>query len=131
PHFASFGEIYFSQVLPGIVKAWKNHRRMTANYACVHGLIKLVLWDDRQESTTRGALMEVWLGPDDHKLAVIPAGICHGFQGRSGQRRWLVDRAGRRLEQRPTARGARHRSPARSGPCRAPGCGLQVLLRIR
>ena len=81
PHFAGFGEIYFSAVYSGIVKAWKNHRRLTANYACVHGRIKLVLWDDRDGSATNGALMEVSLAPDEHKLVVIPPGIWHGFQG--------------------------------------------------
>lgn len=81
PHFVGFGEIYFSAVYSGVVKAWKNHRRLTANYACVHGRVKLVLWDDRAASTTQGALVEVSLAPDDHKLVVIPPGIWHGFQG--------------------------------------------------
>jgi dTDP-4-dehydrorhamnose 3,5-epimerase len=82
PHFARFGEIYFSSVYPGVVKAWKNHTQLTANYACVHGRVKLVLWDDRSGSETRGTLMELFLGPDDYKLVVIPPGIWHGFQGR-------------------------------------------------
>jgi dTDP-4-dehydrorhamnose 3,5-epimerase len=81
PHFVEFGEIYFSSVYPGVVKAWKNHRRMTANYACVHGQIKVVLWDDRKGSPSRGALMETLVGPDEYSLIVIPPGIWHGFQG--------------------------------------------------
>ncbi len=81
PHFAEFGEIYFSSVYRGVVKGWKNHTRLTANYACVHGRIKVVLWDDREGSPTRGALMEVTVGPDDYSLLVIPPGIWHGFQG--------------------------------------------------
>jgi len=81
PHFVRFGEIYFSSVYPGVVKAWKNHHRLTANYACVHGRIKLVLWDDRRASPTRGGVMEELIGPDEYKLVVIPPGIWHGFQG--------------------------------------------------
>ena len=81
PHFQRFGEIYFSTVYPGVVKAWKNHRRLTANYACVHGRIKVVLYDDRSESATTGGLMEVVIGPDEHALVIIPPGIWHGFQG--------------------------------------------------
>lgn len=83
PHFVGFGEIYFSSVFPGVVKAWKNHRRLTANYACIHGKIKLVLWDDRSGSNTRGTVMEVFLAPaqDDYNLVVISPGIWHGFQG--------------------------------------------------
>ena len=58
PHFVKFGEIYFTTVYEGVVKGWHKHREMTLNYACVVGRIKLVLYDDRDDSATRGALME-------------------------------------------------------------------------
>jgi dTDP-4-dehydrorhamnose 3,5-epimerase len=80
-HFRGFGEIYFSSVYPGVVKGWKNHTSLTANYACVHGRIKIVIYDDRAESPTRGGLQEVVVGPDEYALVVIPPGIWHGFQG--------------------------------------------------
>jgi dTDP-4-dehydrorhamnose 3,5-epimerase len=82
PHFVRFGEVYFSTVKGGVVKAWKNHRRMHANYACVHGRIKVVLHDDREGSPTRGDTQEVQLSPEvDYALLVIPPGVWHGFQG--------------------------------------------------
>ena len=81
PHFSRFGEIYFSTVYPGVVKAWKNHRRLTANYACIHGRIRIVLYDDREESATKGGVLEVVVGPEEYALVVIPPGIWHGFQG--------------------------------------------------
>ena len=81
PHFAGFGEIYFSSVYPGVVKAWKNHTRMTANYACIHGRIKVVLYDDREGSPTAGGILEVFIGPEEYALVVIPPGVWHGFQG--------------------------------------------------
>ncbi len=80
-HFVEFGEIYFSSVYRGVVKAWKNHTRLTANYACPHGRIKVALWDDREGSPTRGSKMDVVVGPDEYSLVVIPPGIWHGFQG--------------------------------------------------
>jgi dTDP-4-dehydrorhamnose 3,5-epimerase len=80
-HFEAFGEIYFSTVYPGVVKGWHLHRRMTLNYACVHGRIKLVLYDDRADSATRGELMELFLGPANHSLVVIPPRIWNGFKG--------------------------------------------------
>jgi dTDP-4-dehydrorhamnose 3,5-epimerase len=82
-HFVEFGEIYFASIYEGVVKGWHKHRDMTLNYACVHGRIKLVLYDDREESPTRGALVEVFLGPDDHSLVVIPPGVWTGFKGMS------------------------------------------------
>ena len=81
PHFLGFGEIYFSTVYPGVIKGWHIHREMTLNYACIHGRIKLVLFDDREGSPTKGELMEIFLGPDNHSLVQIPPGIWNGFKG--------------------------------------------------
>ena len=83
PHFKRFGEIYFSTVRPGVVKAWKNHRTVTANYACIFGSVRLVLYDDRAPSTTRGRVMELVLGEDYYALVVVPPGVWNGFQGLS------------------------------------------------
>jgi dTDP-4-dehydrorhamnose 3,5-epimerase len=80
-HFIEFGEIYFSTIYAGVVKGWHRHRLMTLNYACIAGRIKLVLYDERPDSPTRGSLMERFLGPDDYSLVVIPPGIWTGFKG--------------------------------------------------
>jgi dTDP-4-dehydrorhamnose 3,5-epimerase len=81
PHFTQFGEIYFSTVYKDVVKGWHRHQQMTLNYACVSGRIKLVMYDDRPASPTRGAIAEVFLGPDEYALVVIPPGIWNGFKG--------------------------------------------------
>ena len=52
--FQEFGEVYFSTVYPGAIKGWHLHQRITLNYAVVSGMIKLVLYDDREESSTKG-----------------------------------------------------------------------------
>jgi dTDP-4-dehydrorhamnose 3,5-epimerase len=83
PHFTQFGEIYFSTVYPDVVKGWHRHREMTLNYACVFGRIKLVLYDERAGSTSKGELLEVFLGPDDYSLVVVPPGVWNGFKGMS------------------------------------------------
>lgn len=80
-HFERFGEIYFSSVYAGAVKGWHRHSVMTLNYACVHGRIKHVMFDDREGSPTRGALMEVFLGPDQYSLVIVPPGVWNGFKG--------------------------------------------------
>lgn len=83
PHFRGFGEIYFSTIYNGVVKGWHRHRDMTLNYACVHGRIKLVLFDDRPASPSRGHLTELFLGPDHYALVQIPPGLWNGFKGMS------------------------------------------------
>lgn len=83
PHFRGFGEIYFSTVYAGVVKGWHRHREMSLNYACVSGRIKLVMFDERPGSPTRGTLMERFLGPDDYSLVQIPPGVWNGVKGMS------------------------------------------------
>jgi dTDP-4-dehydrorhamnose 3,5-epimerase len=83
PHFVELGEIYFTSIYRGVVKGWHRHREMTLNYACIWGRIKLVLYDDRPQSGTRGVLQEHFLGPDDYSLVVIPPGVWTGIKGLS------------------------------------------------
>lgn len=80
PLFTRFGELYFSEVEPGHVKAWKRHTRQTQYFAVPTGMLKVVLYDDRPDSPTRGALMEVLLGrPDNYRLLRIPPHVWYGF----------------------------------------------------
>jgi dTDP-4-dehydrorhamnose 3,5-epimerase len=81
PVFQSFGEIYFSTVNPGAIKAWHIHRIMTLNYAVPHGLIKFVLHDDREGSPSRGKTQEIYLGPDNYCLVTVPPLVWNGFKG--------------------------------------------------
>ena len=81
PWFAEFGEIYFSVVFPGAVKAWHLHTRMTLNYAVPSGRIRLVLYDDRDDSPTRGELLELVTGDDAYALVTVPPGVWNGFTG--------------------------------------------------
>jgi dTDP-4-dehydrorhamnose 3,5-epimerase len=62
-HFLEFGEIYFTTIYPEVVKGSHRHREMTLNYACIFGRVKIVPYDDRAGSATRGALQEIFLGP--------------------------------------------------------------------
>lgn len=79
--FREFGEIYFSVIYPGVVKGWHIHKKMTLNYAVISGLIKLVLYDDREGSPTRGEVQELFLGRENYKLVTIPPMVWNGFKG--------------------------------------------------
>ena len=78
-NYKKFGEIYFSTVNPNKIKAWHFHKLMTLNYAIVHGSIKLVLYDDRDESKTKGTIQEIILSNENHYLVSIPPKIWNGF----------------------------------------------------
>jgi dTDP-4-dehydrorhamnose 3,5-epimerase len=78
--FTTFGECYCSETLPGAVKAWKRHRLQTQNFSVPVGKLRLVLFDDRENSRTKGAVSVVELGRPDHYARVtIPPGIWYGF----------------------------------------------------
>ena len=77
--FNKFGEIYFSYVYPKKIKAWHIHKKMTLNYIAAYGKIKLVLYDDRDNSKSKGALQELTLSNDNHLLISIPPMIWNGF----------------------------------------------------
>jgi len=79
--FEEFGEIYFSCVYPGAIKAWHIHKRMTLNYAVPQGRIKFVLYDDRAGSKTKGELQEIFLGVDNYCLVTVPPMVWNGFKG--------------------------------------------------
>ena len=80
PEFVRFGECYFSEVLPGAIKAWKRHRAQTQNLAVPVGRVRMVIYDDREGSATRGQLQEMELGrPDAYLRLRIPPGLWYGF----------------------------------------------------
>jgi dTDP-4-dehydrorhamnose 3,5-epimerase len=81
PHFLQFGEIYFSFIHQGVIKGWHLHKKMTLNNAVPIGKVKLVLYDDREHSSTRGEIMEIFIGPEDYKLITIPPMIWNGAKG--------------------------------------------------
>jgi len=79
-HFRKFGEIYFSTAYPGVVKAWHLHKKMTLNYAVIRGMIKLVLFDGRKTSKTKGELQEIFIGDQNYCLVTVPPGVWNGFK---------------------------------------------------
>lgn len=86
PYFSEFGEIYFSVIFPGAIKAWHWHREMELNYAVVSGNIKLVLWDGRTGSPTHGETQEVFMGEDNYVLVKVPPGVVNGFVSLGNER---------------------------------------------
>jgi len=80
PEFTTFGECYFSEMIPGAVKAWKCHREQTQHLAVPIGRVRFVIYDDRELSPTNGSLEVVELGrPDHYNRLRIPKGLWYGF----------------------------------------------------
>jgi len=79
-HFEKFGEVYFSTAYPGVIKGWHEHTKQIQFYACIEGMIKLVLFDNRPKSPTHKELMELFIGGDNYQLVRIPTGVINGYK---------------------------------------------------
>ncbi|HBC45947.1 MAG TPA: dTDP-4-dehydrorhamnose 3,5-epimerase [candidate division Zixibacteria bacterium] len=80
PIFKRFGQAYLTSAYPGVVKAWHYHKIQTDYFSCLHGAARLVLYDPREGSSTRGNILEFLLGPENLLLVTIPPEVYHGFQ---------------------------------------------------
>ena len=80
PEFTTFGECYFSEIRPGVIKAWKRHRRQAQNMAVPVGRVRFVVYDARESSPSRGRVDVIELGrPDAYLRLHIPPMLWYGF----------------------------------------------------
>lgn len=79
--FSGFGEVYFSTVGRGRIKAWKRHRSMTLNVVVPVGQIRFVIHDDRADSPTCGATHAIDLSRRNYRRLTIPPMLWTGFMG--------------------------------------------------
>ena len=78
--FTKFGQVYVSATYPGVVKAWHYHKVQVDHFACVSGMVKLVLIDTREDSPTRGAVNEFFIGSQNPVLVQVPNLVYHGWK---------------------------------------------------
>jgi len=81
--FVKFGQVYCTTVHAGVVKGWHYHKRQIDHFVCVSGMIKLVAYDARAGSPTKGLINEFFIGTHHPVLVQIPQGVYHGFKGLS------------------------------------------------
>lgn len=72
-----FGEVYFKKLYPGIINGWHVHETLMLNYICLSGMMKLVLYDNREHSPTYRQFQEVYFGDDNYCLIHIPPGVAN------------------------------------------------------
>ena len=83
--FLNVGEIYFSLVNPGFVKGWKYHKEISQQMVVPTGSIRIVLYDDRPESITKGAVQAIDFGDCNYALLTIPPRIWYAFASKDGR----------------------------------------------
>lgn len=78
--FNKFGQVYMTTAYPGVVKGWHYHKIQDDNMVIVRGMMKIVLYDAREGSKTKGQVNEFFLGEHNPCLLHIPKGVLHGFK---------------------------------------------------
>lgn len=80
PLFIKFGQVYLSTTYPGVIKAWHYHKGQIDNIVAVKGMLKLVIYDPRESSSTKGEVVEFFIGEHNPVLIQIPNGLYHGWK---------------------------------------------------
>jgi len=78
--FRGFGQVYMTTAYPGVVKAWHYHRKQWDHFVCVRGMMKVVLFDGREDSATYGKVNAYFIGEHRPHLIQIPPMVYHGFK---------------------------------------------------
>ena len=75
-----FGQSSITKTYPGVIKAFHWHNDQDDVWYVVDGMARVVLYDRRAGSPTKGVTQVVYAGEDNPVAVLIPAGIAHGYQ---------------------------------------------------
>jgi dTDP-4-dehydrorhamnose 3,5-epimerase len=78
--FVKFGQVYVTTTYPQVVKAWHFHKKQDDFITCVKGMLKLVLFDDREDSSTRGEVNQFFIGDYNPMVIKVPKMVYHGWK---------------------------------------------------
>ena len=65
---------------PGRIKGWGMHRRQADRYFVQTGDLRIVLYDGREGSPTKGNFCQFWFAGNGWLLLYIPPGVWHATQ---------------------------------------------------
>ncbi len=88
--FRNFGQAYITKCFKGWVKGWHYHRIQWDHFCVIKGKCRIVLYDRREKSSTRGELQEFVFTGAHPRLLSIPAGVVHGFEAIEGDA-WILN----------------------------------------
>ena len=79
--FTGFGEVYFSMVKQGEIKGWNRHKIMVLNLVVPMGEVTFVIYDDREDSSSKDRFFKVDLSPSNYKRLTVLPGLWVAFKG--------------------------------------------------
>ncbi len=80
-----FGQWSTSRMYQGVIKAWHVHQKQVDWWYVAGGVLKVGLYDTRQDSSTHKELAELLMGDNQAaQILRIPPGVAHGCKCISG-----------------------------------------------
>lgn len=73
-------QVFDVRLMPGGVSAWHAHEHTTDRLFVTAGLVRMVFYDARADSPTRGLVTELKFGEHRPALVVVPPQVWHGLQ---------------------------------------------------
>lgn len=73
-------QVHMTTTMPGRVRAWGLHQHSTDRLFVVSGLVRIVVFDGRENSRTFGWLNEVTLSEKNPALVTIASNLFHGWK---------------------------------------------------
>jgi dTDP-4-dehydrorhamnose 3,5-epimerase len=84
-------QVFQSVINPGNISAWHVHQHTTDRLFVSQGLLRIVLYDAREDSPTCERINEYRYGAGRPALLIIPPGVWHGVQNISDTPALLVN----------------------------------------
>ena len=78
--FEGFGQVYVSLNYPGVVRAWHYHKKQADFITVIKGMAKVVFYDPREDSPTKGEVNEFFAGEHNRILIRVPRYVMHGYK---------------------------------------------------
>jgi len=89
--YNGFGQVYMSTTYPGVIKGWHYHKLQEDNMVCMKGDLMVGLFDNRENSPTKGQTMKIFCGTKKPLLIHIPIGILHGWKNIGTEETYVVN----------------------------------------
>ncbi len=89
--FKKMGQVYMTVCNPGFVKGWHFHKKQSDNFICIKNEARVVLFDSRDGSKTKGKINEFVMGEKNPLLLQIPPFVLHGFTAEGKKPAFIVN----------------------------------------
>lgn len=89
--FQTFSQSYITTCYPGVIKAWHYHKKQWDHFVCLKGMVRVVLYDHREDSSTRGEINVFHMGIYNPVLLKIPPFVYHGFTASTGEMAMIIN----------------------------------------